>query len=38
MSFKNAIKLFESREIRTLWNDEEGEWYFSVIRCCGCSI
>ncbi len=31
MSVKNAIKLFESREIRTLWDDEEEEWYFSII-------
>jgi hypothetical protein len=35
MSVKNAIKLFESREIRTLWNDEEEEWYFSVIDVIG---
>jgi general stress protein 26 len=31
ISVKNAIKLFESREIHTLWNDEEEEWYFSII-------
>jgi hypothetical protein len=35
MSVKNAIKLFESREIRTLWDDEEEEWYFSVIDVIG---
>lgn len=35
MSVKNAIKLFESREIRTLWNDEEDEWYFSIIDVIG---
>lgn len=25
------IRLFEEKNIRTLWNDEEEEWYFSVI-------
>ncbi len=24
------IKLFESRQIRSVWNDEEQKWYFSV--------
>ena len=25
------IRLFEEKNVRTLWNDEEEEWYFSVI-------
>ncbi len=25
------IKLFENREVRTLWNAEQEEWYFSVV-------
>ena len=25
------IKLFESRKIRSIWNEEENKWYFSVI-------
>lgn len=25
------IRLFEEKKVRTLWNDEEEEWYFSVI-------
>ena len=25
------IKLFESKEIRTHWNEIEQEWYFSII-------
>ena len=25
------IKLFESKQIRTVWNETEGKWYFSVI-------
>ena len=28
---ENKIKVFESKQIRTLWNAEEEEWYFSVI-------
>ena len=25
------IKEFQSNQIRTVWNDEAGEWYFSVV-------
>ncbi len=25
------IKLFESKKIRSSWNEEEEKWYFSVI-------
>ena len=28
---KNKIKLFESKKIRTAWNEDEEEWYFSVV-------
>ncbi len=28
---ENKIKLFESKKIRTLWNAQEEEWYFSVV-------
>ncbi len=27
----NNIKLFESKKIRSFWNEEEEKWYFSVI-------
>ena len=27
----NSIKLFESKQIRTAWNEEEEKWYFSVV-------
>lgn len=27
----NNIKEFQSNQIRTVWNDETGEWYFSVV-------
>ena len=26
----NHIKLFESKHIRTIWNEHEKKWYFSV--------
>ena len=25
------IKLFESKQVRSLWNEEESKWYFSII-------
>lgn len=28
---KTAIKLFESKEIRTAWDSEKEEWYFSIV-------
>ena len=27
----SEIKLFEDRQIRTAWNDEEEQWYFSIV-------
>jgi prophage antirepressor-like protein len=31
----NQIKLFNNKKIRTLWDKEEEEWYFSVIDVVG---
>ena len=28
---KNAIKVFEDKKVRTLWDSETEEWYFSVV-------
>lgn len=28
---ENKIKVFESKQVRTLWNETEEEWYFSVV-------
>lgn len=25
------IKLFESKKIRSVWNEEEQKWYFTVV-------
>ena len=27
----NGIKLFQSAKIRSVWNEEEQQWYFSVV-------
>ena len=27
----NSLKLFEDKQIRSVWNEEEEEWYFSVV-------
>jgi len=31
MNNKSAIKLFETKRVRTVWNEDEEEWYFSVV-------
>jgi len=31
MTQETAIKLFESRQVRTAWNEDTEEWYFSVV-------
>ena len=31
MSKETAIKLFEQKQVRSVWNDEEEKWYFSVV-------
>ncbi|MBR0099347.1 MAG: Bro-N domain-containing protein [Treponema sp.] len=28
---ENKIKIFENKNVRTAWNEEEEDWYFSVI-------
>lgn len=28
---KNELKFFEDKKIRTAWNEEEEDWYFSVV-------
>lgn len=31
MSKKEQIQLFENRNVRTLWDEQEEEWYFSIV-------
>ncbi len=28
---KTKIQLFEEKKLRTAWNDETEEWYFSIV-------
>ena len=28
---ENKIKLFEDKKIRVSWNEEEQDWYFSIV-------
>lgn len=28
---KTAIKLFEEKQVRSIWNDDDEKWYFSVV-------
>jgi len=31
MTKKEAIKIFEDKKVRTLWNEEQEKWFFSII-------
>lgn len=31
MDDNNKIQLFEDKRIRTAWDEEQEEWYFSVV-------
>ena len=31
MTQHNSIKLFEEKRVRTVWDDQQEKWYFSVI-------
>jgi hypothetical protein len=31
MTKKEAIKIFEDRKVRTLWDTEKEQWYFSIV-------
>jgi hypothetical protein len=31
MTKETAIKLFEQKQVRSIWDDEEEKWYFSII-------
>ena len=34
MTKKQAIQLFEQRKVRTVWDDEQEKWYFSIVDVC----
>ena len=31
MTQHNAIKLFEEKRVRTVWDDQQEKWYFSIV-------
>ena len=35
MTKETALKLFEQKQVRSLWNDEEEKWYFSIVDIIG---
>ena len=32
---RHKIQLFEDKKVRTAWDDEREEWYFSIVDVCG---
>ena len=34
MTKKQALQLFEQRKVRTIWDDEQEKWYFSIVDVC----
>ena len=34
MTQKHKIQLFEEKKVRTVWDDEKEEWYFSIVDVC----
>ena len=35
MTQKQQIQLFETKKVRTVWDDEQEKWYFSIVDVCG---
>ena len=35
MTKKHLIQLFEDRKVRTVWDEEQQKWYFSIVDVCG---
>ena len=34
MTQKHQIQLFEEKKVRTVWDDEQEKWYFSIVDVC----
>ena len=34
MAKKQAIQLFEEKKVRTVWDDEQEKWFFSIVDVC----
>ncbi len=35
MSEHTSIKLFEQKQVRSVWNEEEEKWFFSIVDVVG---
>ena len=35
MTKREALQLFEEKKVRTVWDDVEEKWYFSIVDVCG---
>lgn len=35
MNKETSIKLFESKQVRTQWDEEQEKWYFSIVDVIG---
>ena len=35
MTQKHKIQIFEDKKVRTAWDDEKQEWFFSIVDVCG---
>lgn len=35
MTKKESLQLFEEKKVRTVWDDKEEKWYFSIVDVCG---
>jgi len=31
MTQKEALKLFNDKKVRTVWDDDQEKWYFSIV-------
>ena len=31
MTRETAVKLFESKKVRSVWENKKGKWYFSIV-------
>ena len=34
MTKKEALQLFEQKKVRTVWDNQEEKWYFSIVDVC----
>ena len=35
MNKEASIRLFEQKQVRSVWNEEEEKWYFSIVDVIG---